>query len=247
MTETTAPLLKRHFHLRSHEVDRKGRAKPDVLFCFMLDSAWAHANNSRFSYDTLKAEGQLWVLSRFRAVFHKLPMWDDEIIVETWSKGTERMFGLRDFFIWSDKDEKLASATSAWLVIDRKTSRIQRIDLVNSDFPHQLNKNALTEKLEKLEIAQTTSTGSEYDVRYSDLDVNGHVNSSRYLEWILDSYPADILDSRNLKSFEMNFLAEALLGDRIRTASDLQTGGDYHEIKRTGDGTEVCRAITRWE
>ena len=80
MEDLNNPAHKQTFRLHSYEVDQRGFAKPDVLLSFMLDCAWAHTKDTEFSYTELKDEGQLWVLSRFLAVFHKFPRWDDEIL-----------------------------------------------------------------------------------------------------------------------------------------------------------------------
>ncbi len=246
MSSSIPQILRRSYRLHSWEVDRKAKARPDVLFSFMLDSAWAHANNSDFSYDALRDEGRLWVLSRFLAVFHEVPRWDDEVTIETWSKGTDKLFGLRDFVVFSAAGDKLASATSAWLVIDRKTSRIQRIDLENSDFPVELNRHAIDTKLGKIEERETLRTDFEYVVRYGDIDVNSHVNSSRYVRWILDSFPGTILEEKRLAGLEINFLAEAQMGDEV-TVCSADAGEYFHcSVKRAGDSAELCRAKVSW-
>ncbi len=246
MNNSVPPVLRRAFRLHSYEVDQKGRARADVLLSFMLDSAWAHANNSEFSYDALRKEGQLWVLSRFFSAFHAFPKWDDEINVETWSRGTDRLFGLRDFVIHSDSEEKLVSATSAWLVIDRKTSRIQRIDLLHSDFPVQKDKHELDVRLEKLELTETSRTDFEHIVRYSDIDVNNHVNSSQYVKWILDSFPRSVLEEKDIRSLEINFLSEAQVGDKVIVSTSNQGDYFYCESIRENDGVELCRAKVSW-
>ncbi len=240
-------MLRRTFRLHSWEVDQQAKAKPDILFSIMLDSAWAHANNSDFSYEALREEGQIWVLSRFLAVFHELPAWDEEITVETWSKGVDKLFGLRDFTVLSESGTNLASATSAWLVIDRRTSRIQRINLEHSDFPVQLDRHAIETKLGKIEEQEAGKTDFEYVVRYGDIDVNNHVNSSRYLRWIVDSFPRAVLDEKRLASFEINFLAEAQHGDKVYVTS--ADAGDYYycQVMREKDGVELCRAKIIWE
>lgn len=242
MNNSIPPVLRRTFRLHSYEVDVKGRARPDILLSFMLDSAWAHANNSSFSYDALRGEGQLWVLSRFLALFHKTPMWNDEIIIETWGKGSDKLFGLRDFAVYSTSGDKLISATSAWLVIDRRTSRIQRIDLMHSDFPVQMNKHEIDVRLEKIEPVETEKTDFQHVVRYSDIDVNNHVNSSQYVKWMLDSCLSTRMQNGELRSLEINFLAEAQVGDTVLVAS--ADAGDYRycEVIREKDDVELCRA-----
>jgi medium-chain acyl-[acyl-carrier-protein] hydrolase len=246
MENSTHAIHNRTFRLHSYEVDQSGRARPDILLSFMLDTAWSHTKDTEFSYTELKDEGQLWVLSRFLAVFHDLPKWDDEITVETWGKGTDKLFGLRDFIIHSKSGGKLVSATSAWLIIDRKTSRIQRIDTLGKNFPMQLDRNELDVGLEKIDPQPSEQTDFEYVVRYSDLDVNKHVNSSKYVQWIIDSFPSDLLDHNVLGSFEINYLSEAKLNDRILVS--ISNAGEYHycEIRRETDSVELCRAKVTW-
>lgn len=246
MNESIPEILKRKYRLHSWEVDQKGRGRPDILFSFLLDSAWAHANNSDFSYEALREEGQLWVLSRFLAVFNALPKWDDEITIETWSKGTDRLFGLRDFALYDDSGKKLASATSAWLVIDRKTSRIQRIDQLNSSFPLLADRHEIETRLEKIEERETNKTSFKHAVTYSDIDVNKHVNSAKYLTWMLDSQTVELLNEKELKSFEINFLAEAQSGDEVFVSSAGGDGMVYSKVMRQKDGVELCRAKVKW-
>ena len=244
MENSTHALHKQSFRLHSYEVDQKGTARPDILLSFMLDSAWAHTKDTEFSYSELKVEGQLWVLSRFLAVFHDLPKWDDEIVVETWGKGTDKLFGLRDFIIPSRTGEKLVSATSAWLIIDRKTNRIQRIDTLGKKFPMQLEKSELDIKLEKIESQLVVDACVENVVHYSDLDVNKHVNSSKYMQWILDSFPTEVLAHKSLKSFEINYLSEAQLNDRILVSTADES--EYHYCKISREDAELCRAKVVW-
>lgn len=246
MENSTGAVYKQTFRLHSYEVDYHGLAKPDILLCFMLDSAWGHTKDTEFSYSELKDEGQLWVLSRFLAVFHGIPKWDDEITVETWGKGTDGLFGLRDFIIHSRSGEKLLSATSAWLIIDRKTQHVQRIDALKKNFPMQLERNELDVKLEKIEAHKSEATNFDYVIRYSDLDVNQHVNSSKYVQWILDSFSAEFHGTKNLKSFEVNFLTEAKMDDHIFVTSAQYGDCFYCEVKRSGDDVELCRAKMAW-
>ncbi len=247
MSEPVEAVHTKTFRLHSYEVDRNGKARPDILLSFMLDSAWSHTKDTEFSYDELNEEGHLWVLSRFLAVFHEMPQWDDEITVETWGKGTDRLFGLRDFVVYSKSRRKLLSATSAWLIVDRKTMRVQRIDSLKRNFPVQSGRQELDSKLEKIEQEDAVRTGLELKVRYSDLDVNKHVNSSKYMQWILDSFPADYPESKGLETFEINFLSEAVLGDRVIVSSGGTESRNYCDVRREEDGTELCRAIVKWK
>ena len=81
--------------------------------------------------------------------------------------------------------------------------------------PWQLGRNGLNVKLEKIQELTKNETTFSHRVRFTDLDVNKHVIASRYMEWILDSYPTKVLEEKELKKFEINFTGEAKLDDEI--------------------------------
>ena len=83
-------------------------------------------------------------------------------------------------------------------------------------------------------------------VRYSDLDVNGHMNSSCYIRWILDSYPMDYLRNHIVRTLEINYLDETRGCENLSVRTH-QTGPDAfcHFMVKT-NGAEVCRARLEW-
>ena len=112
---------------------------------------------------------------------------------------------------------------------------------------------ALAADLDKLPPFPEASGGvreAELAVRYCDLDVNLHANNVRYVEWILESLPAELLRSSVPAELDLDFLAEAGIGERIlsRTvASPGMPGEAYaHSLVRLHDGVEVARARTAW-
>ena len=90
------------------------------------------------------------------------------------------------------------------------------------------------------------NTGREFEVRYSDIDVNAHVNNARYLGWLLDSYPPEHHRKAELASCEVNYLGEAGCGDRVllRT-THLDDQQDLQSVQLSG-GPEICRARLAW-
>ena len=53
------------------------------------------------------------------------------------------------------------------------------------------------------------------EMHYGDVDVNGHVNSVKYIEHVLDLFSQEWYRSHFLKRFEMAYVAEAHGGDRL--------------------------------
>lgn len=246
MKQKTEAVFRRTHLVSSYEVDCRGRARPSFLFSYMLDSAWKHVMNTDFSYSKLLSEDQLWAASKFRIVFHSFPEWNEEVIVETWGKAVDRFYALREFVIYSKSKEKLASATSSWLIIDRNKNRPQKMDRLWAEFPFQAGVAELDFELAKLPVLSIDTLRSRYVVRFSDIDFNKHATASSYMRWILDSFPAGVLEDKTLRSFEINFMAEAQLGDKISVSMEDEKESYLCTIKRDRDGREMCRARVAW-
>jgi medium-chain acyl-[acyl-carrier-protein] hydrolase len=240
------PTHERTYLLHSYEVDVRGRARPGVLFAFLLDSAWSHVRSSAFDFDSLEEQGRFWVVSKFYAHFGRIPRWDESITVKTWGSGTDRLYALRDFVVRSEAGEKVAEATSAWLILDRGTLRPQKVDVLRGLFPFANPEAALSRPFEKLRAPSAGLPQTRYAVRFTDQDVNRHVNAARYLEWILDSLDGEMLSQRDLHSMEINFLAEGRLGDEIAVTVEPVGATHVCSITRLQDGKELCRALLSW-
>lgn len=81
---------------------------------------------------------------------------------------------------------------------------------------------------------------------FSDIDVNQHVNSTRYLQWMLDSHSHEFLKTRTPTSIELSFLSEALPDDEVTVLSETNADGELCCVKRTADGRELSRARIVW-
>ena len=81
---------------------------------------------------------------------YTFPRCGDTICVETWPKGTNGIFALRDFHILNENDKIVVAASSTWIVINLINRRPQRSDSIRWEMPLLLEKHALKEKLKKI-------------------------------------------------------------------------------------------------
>jgi medium-chain acyl-[acyl-carrier-protein] hydrolase len=85
------------------------------------------------------------------------------------------------------------------------------------------------------------------EMRYSDIDINGHVNSVKYIEHILDLFPVDMFQEKHLKRFEIAYIMESYFGDTLSFFSE-KTGEDEYDIEIRKNGAEpVCRSKVIFE
>jgi len=238
------------YHISFYEVDTKNEAFLPVLWSFMQETAWHHADHLRLGYSDLMEQQYFWVLSRLSVQMEEYPRWGDRIRVKTWLSGTGRLFALRQFSIADQSGRILGTAKSAWLVLDLRGRKPQKIEPLFSHLRNLFDPLLPAEEPEKLPALVRTQWKKSYEVRYSDIDVHHHVNNVKYIEWILDSYPVEINRTHQIHTFDINFLAESSYEDAISVRTEtLQEfpPAFLHGIFREEGGRELCRARAGWK
>ncbi len=231
------------------EVDTKKEVFFPTLWNLMQETAWHHADHLKVGYSDLAEQKYFWVLSRLSIQMDEYPGWGEKIKIRTWLTGMGRLFALRHFSIANSKGDILGTAKSAWLVLDQKSRRPQRIQLVFKHLLHLFDDLPSAEEPEKLPAPVPSKLEESYTVRYSDIDMHHHVNNIKYIEWILDSFPIEINQTHHIHNFEINFLAESSCGDTISIHTETfkeDPPAFLHSVFRKDDGRELCRARTGW-
>ena len=232
--------------VESYDVDLCGRLRPHILFSYLLNAAWNHANGTRYGYAELSARNLMWVLIKFQMVVSTQPKWQDRLSIETWGKRIERLYALRDFRISAPSGATLVSATSSWLILDKTTGRPQRFDANTDGFPWQPQKEAIETNLKKVSELQGGREVASFRVHFSDIDVNRHVGSAKYLQWFMDSHSSDQLEKAIPQAIELSFLTEAILDDQVLVISEQRNESELCSLRRAKDSKELCRARIKW-
>ncbi len=240
------------YSVHVYETGPDGKITLHALCNFLQDIASDHAEKLGFGKEDLLRENQFWVLSRLAVEMYKWPEWGSDVSIRTWTRGTERIFSLRDFEIISRDGSRIAAASSSWLMLDLDTKRIKRpgtlITRYNYDYVPDgvLGRNAL--KIES--PGDNLVTSNILKVSMSELDVNRHVNNVTYIKWATDVYDLDFRLSHQPVSAEINYIAESRLYDEIGVkteALDPLKTSFFHSVSRISDNTELCRIKIDWK
>jgi len=240
----------KEFTISSYDLNPRGQARLTTMANFFQEMAYHHANQLGFGFRDMNRRQTMWVLSRMKIRIDRYPVWDDSVDVETWHKGMDRIFGLRDFRVKDKAGKVLGVASSAWLVLDSQTRRPMRPD---SDVLHdgRGEESVFEEKLGKIRLPDHMKDMGRREVQFSDLDIVGHVNNVKYMEWCIDGIMSGEFLEREIRELEINFMHEALLGDSILlSASRISSESDDSEVhflaRRAGDDQEIIRARLVW-
>ncbi|MBB6609770.1 acyl-ACP thioesterase [Pontibacter sp. Tf4] len=238
---------KSSFIVRSSEIDYHGDATIPALVSYMQEAAWENTRNMGISMYDLLERGLTWVLQRMRVEMFRYPKHGETIIVETWASGRERVFLHRDFRIYSSENELLGQATSVWLVMDVVKRQLVSVPEFITDIEVAPNQEPLPFAKGKLPQLQEPVYTQQMPVRWHDIDLNRHVTNTRYLQWILDTLPTNILE-KQLKEIDVIYKAESVLGDTV--ISEAGTTEEQtivlHKLTSQQTGKELVQAKTVW-
>jgi acyl-ACP thioesterase len=177
-------------------------------------TAAAHSELGGISFTDMQEFNQAWVLSRMRVEITKLPKWKDEITINTWINNLENSRSIRAIEIVLN-GRKIIGSETFWVVFNTKIRRPEELKLPISHFELFPERKATEISLSKIIVADSLEIINEKKVLLSDLDIVNHVNNVKYLEWCLDYVKPDIILNQKINSFEMNFLKELSLNDKV--------------------------------
>lgn len=242
-------IFQEKYTIRSYETDAFSKVSLTALCNFFQDIAGKHASKLNFGFEYMISKKLFWVLSRLKVAIFKYPGWREEIFIKTWPSGTKGLLAYRDFQILDKHSNILGLAKSGWLAISHTTRRPQKVDFTTELLPALPDIFALKDPLDKLPQVENSEIGDIFHVRFSDLDMNKHVNNVKYIQWILDSYPIEMKERLWLNSFEINFLVESTINNEIEVhiqRNQKEELSYLHSLIRKDDNKEICRARAIW-
>ena len=228
------------FQIQPQYVDFQFRVTMAALGDILLTTAGFNADDNGFGLRRLHEMQCAWVLSRMSIEMTRFPEQYETIHVETWVEEVGRANTIRNFSIRDEKDEIIGNACSVWVLFDMITRRAKDLQTLEGIHDFANGEAGLIEKPIRLGAVE----GEEYDgfkVKYSDIDINGHVNSIRYIQWISDCFSLDCYRKCQVKRFEINYLNEMLFDDFVDIVGLELEPGDFHfEIRNENKAS--CRA-----
>lgn len=218
------------FRVRSSDTDASNHWKLHEMHCLLQETAKNHAQILGVGYEHMYARGQAWVLARMRIRVEKLPQMGAEVEVRTWPRGIQqRLFYQRDYLL-SCAGEVAVRVSSAWLVIDLAARRMLLPERLAFDFPTS-PREALPGEVEKAGITADLPELARQAVTYSQVDAMEHLNSARYLAWIEDVLPPEMLLSQRLREVLLTWSAELRLGDTCAIHGQASPDGLRWELR----------------
>lgn len=236
------------FNVEPFSEDETGSLAWGQLGNVLLRCAQLHAERRGFGFGPMSRERLSWVFSRLIIDMERRPLRNEAFRVTTWTSEIFRQFTTRLYEISDSEGRTYGHAYSVWALIDMDSRQpCDLTHLPNGSFAEYLQPapdfpiagpGRIRVKAGQAEMRRT--------VRYTDLDVNGHLNSIRSMEIVLDLFSKEHYAQHPLRRIEMAYAKEAFYGERLDVFKEEKSEGVFDIELRKEDGSTAVKAQARF-
>ena len=224
--------------------DMNGHIKlPDVILLSLQVSGMQSIELGVSDKTILEEHNLVWIITDYDIEVVRLPRFAEEITIETEALSYNRLFCYRRFTIYDETGQELIHMMATFVLMNRDSRKVHAVEPeivapYQSEFSKKLLRGPKYQSLEN-------PISMDYHVRFYDLDMNGHVNNSKYLDWIFEVMGADFLTQYIPKKINLKYVKEVRPGGVITSAVERTGLESEHEI--TSDGATNAQAIITWQ
>ena len=227
---TDTHTLAHHFIITAADCNSQREISLAHLVTLIIETATEHANSIGVGFDRMISHGISWVLSRLSIELDRVPSINRKYKLVTWVESINRLYSERNFeIIDTDSGERLGYARTIWMAIDMDTRRPADLTALNILERYITDRPCPIERQGKLTQVITPMSETTYMFTTSDIDINRHVTTRRYIELIVDRWEIGFWDANRIGRFDIAFRHEARYGDvaTITAAQHGESAGVY--------------------
>ena len=207
-------LWEKEYVLRASDFDKYNRIKPSAILELFQDAAGQHALEIGVGFEDMLARSYLWVLTRVKFKIVANPASYQKVVIKTWPLAPNRLSYRREYCIENENGDRLIEGSSEWVVMHSE-KRCLVSDQNLYPFTDGFHPEVMFEdKLRKVRDFDEEGTFCVVNAGFSELDVNNHVNNTKYANYVMDAIAPsenDILDI-----FQIDYRKEVVEGTQLR-------------------------------
>ena len=217
----------RTMEIGSSSVDLYDNIRPAAMLQMLQELGTDHAAVLHMDRDYLVEEYHAcWILARVWYRVTRPLHAGEQLTISTWHRGASSLIVYRDYDLFVG-NEQVGEAVAAWVVADidnRKMLRPSSIENIAISAPPDQVKER---QLRLIRCPKDKKHVYDRTVRYSDLDVNGHMNNTRYADVLADSLAAQELEGRFISELQLNYSQECKEGETMEISRLLEENRCY--------------------
>ena len=199
--------------LKNKDVDLHRRLKTSRLFELLQEASIAHTEALGMGREKTLDRGLLWVVTLQHCEIRRMPEYDECVRVLTWPGKTMHVMFPRYYRMETESGEELLSASALWVLVDENTRRLAFPE------PYGVRIEGVTTgreiSLPKTPVVSEFASERLFSVPYSYVDLNGHMNNTRYFDLAEDCLPTAAA-GRKLRAVSTEYRLEVRMGEEMR-------------------------------
>lgn len=211
--------FRQEYFLTAAECNPEKEMPLSLVMTKIIEVATLHANSWGVGYADMIRNNEGWVLSRVTIEMLRYPKVNEAYTFTTWIEDYNRHFSQRNMEITDHNGEVIGYARTIWMVINfatRESSDISQLSYLRENISTHECPIAPQGRLRQITNGKTT----DYTFKYTDCDVNRHVNTVKYLDLLLNQFTLEKYDQNFVKRMEIAFLKETLFGTTAQVNCD---------------------------
>lgn len=217
-------VFQKEYPVPASAVDCFDRLKLSQILNYLQQAAGDHCVLLGAHREALMEKGLFWAVIRHRVQITRLPKANEVLTVKTWPMPTTRTAFPRSTVAYDEAGNECFRAISLWVLMDAESRAMvlpgkADVAVNGALFGGEL---AAPGSIAPRSLANTVSR----TVRFTDLDVNGHMNNCRYLDWVTDTLPGAFHAQNFPREFTVCYLSEATENEALALNWELSQEGE---------------------
>lgn len=220
--------LKTNYFLSAADCNAENEMPLSSLVRHIIESATEHANRLNVGYTRLAETGIAWVLSRLAIEIRRMPHVNERFSLETRVTAVDRHSSDRLFEIADGEGNVVAVARTVWVALDIKARKLADLSMLHELKAIAAPYSPACAPPRRLRMQKEPHSVRTVDVWYSDLDINRHLTTTRYIDFMVSCFDLAWHDANRITRLDVMFMRETLPGATVEIAS---TAVSDHEIQ----------------
>ena len=204
--------------------DSSGKLSIPDCFSVFMDIASIHAPMLECGTEDLARQGLFWLTVRSKIKIFRRPRMMEEVTISTWPEEPEDTRCNRDYSI-TKGDETLVLGKTLWAVLNMKTNRLHKVNVLYPEGFHAYEELAIPEPFTQFDKQFQGEEFASYTVRPTDIDFGGHMNNIAYIRAIAGLFPAKEWQDKKISEMEIHYKTPCFEGDVLTFQKKMV--GDY--------------------
>ncbi|MBE6731489.1 MAG: hypothetical protein E7564_07365 [Ruminococcaceae bacterium] len=236
--------LKKSQKIFTSTCDDRGQISIPAVFNLFMDLATEHGTAIKLGADDLMKKGCIWLTSKTKVVFHKLPKFMDEVELETWPEKPGNVRCNRYYTISKD-GEILIEGKSEWAIINVESQKLTKLsEVYNNEIIHREDKVADKPFTRMSDDFGSAEILEKYKIRSTDIDTSHHMNNVAYVKMIFGAFTTEELGKMNFKEIDVLFKSQSFEGEVLTICKrPYENGFDIGVLHENGSVAVEARFI----